>query len=1013
MASTGKYLNQADYNSTTLSDLVGKGLTIPGQSFVENRYPGKLEELYSYNGNANTLYTIKTEKETYTGYFSSRFDNTDKLIGKNFKSSITDAEFITRFLTSAKGTRFLTRQFLLQGYQPFDETKLYNPASPIIAAAEPGMWGLLDRPTRHIDTSNIIGGVIDAVRLGTVTSTISSVANIITGNETEETISPPRSSVASGASSGIGLSTLTSMLGATSKVDVVMSPIARDSVKGLLRGGTATDAYISKRYARIVQSGQSSLLGRLTNSAINYVASKTAIGSLVNPSQPWDALYRADEKTYDFMLSSKDLFFPKQSNEETGIVDGILGSLGFGKFKSFNGESVPQRFRAALTDENTIFNGSRYLDLAGVDNLLKNKYDIIYYNKDKTGKSSTGAYYSLSYRINSNDYKLNINDGTEYDLNTNASTQETLRYTDVVTRKSSTQDEISDVLLVYKNYIDAQNEVNTDVLRVKADKSENETQRQLVNYPADDTNSDKYTTINVSKENKKFFTEEPEKYNKEGKLEELTNKTINNVNFYNNKGISDKISDLFSNDKLLEPTEKLYTFKKVSEKINNNSDVYTIDLNKEKALYPLQFDTFSDGKTGIGHAELAEFNEDYDTYLDRYETYEAYAKSNSDTKYPSIKNRQNFGNISYNIFNHDNKSNYINDLEPIQEDKFAEKYANINSGYGPDFVKFYFYDIVNKIYIPFTAIITNLTDNTSAQWTAIDYVNRADKLYHYNGFTRTINLGFKVVVGSVKELLPTWKRLNYLVGLTRPANYTLQSAGGGIVPPMIQFTLGDLFKNHFIIFNSINITIRPDVSWETVPEELLSKWRFGLKDAIQLKDYDKIKVAQFPKEAEVACAFNVLEKDRPMVGHAIWGDAPTKLEQVELEQTETYKNSEYLPAERIWRETDVEKKTSYHTEISGNKVNGVVDTEKIVVHPGKDFSNRLVYPVNDEVEVVRDNVSIKSNEIDYNLDDYESLGDNINNSTPQDAITQKARVLNKDIKLNKNTKLIDQYKLTY
>ena len=65
MASTGKYLNQADYNSTTLSDLVGKGLTIPGSSFVENRYPGKLEELYSYNGNVNTLYTIKTEKETY------------------------------------------------------------------------------------------------------------------------------------------------------------------------------------------------------------------------------------------------------------------------------------------------------------------------------------------------------------------------------------------------------------------------------------------------------------------------------------------------------------------------------------------------------------------------------------------------------------------------------------------------------------------------------------------------------------------------------------------------------------------------------------------------------------------------------------------------------------------------------------------------------------------------------------------------------------------------------------
>ena len=66
-------------------------------------------------------------------------------------STIQDVERIGKFELSPQGLAFNATQFLLQKYNAFNETTLYNPLSILQSAARPGSLGLLPRAKRFID----------------------------------------------------------------------------------------------------------------------------------------------------------------------------------------------------------------------------------------------------------------------------------------------------------------------------------------------------------------------------------------------------------------------------------------------------------------------------------------------------------------------------------------------------------------------------------------------------------------------------------------------------------------------------------------------------------------------------------------------------------------------------------------------------------------------------------------------------------------------------------------------
>jgi hypothetical protein len=187
----------------------------------------------------------------------------------------------------------------------------------------------------------------------------------------------------------------------------------------------------------------------------------------------------------------------------------------------------------------------------------------------------------------------------------------------------------------------------------------------------------------------------------------------------------------------------------------------------------------------------------------------------------------------------------------------------------PDQIKFFFHDVVNKKIIQFRAILSGITDNEAVEWEDIKYIGRPDTLYNYKGFTRTLNFSFVVNVSSIKELHPTWKRINYLKSMSRPAKYIEASF---MVPPMVKINIGDIFNSLPCVISSLSVNIPDDAPWEILPDG--DEYSYS-NDLVKEPN---VKVGQYPTRVEISIVANVLEKDpTPKVGGVVYGPSdPTK-----------------------------------------------------------------------------------------------------------------------------------------
>ena len=786
---------------TTLSQVQGAGLTLPSANFINIRAPGKLEALFLNNGNAEKIYSVNKPQDVgLADALKTRYDYKNPNQGQRSKTTsmvglaAQDANLVRKFLGSNKGFRFIGKQLILQGYQAFDETKVYNPASPLIAALKPASFGLLDYPTRHLDTSNVVGGLIGAAGLGSVVSGVGALLG--SGPALPP---PPRSSVASTASRpggflGINTGTFSSLIGGGDRANEVTTSIARADVKDLLRGNTATNAYNAPRYSRWVSNSSSKgFFGNLLTAAGKFLQNNTLLGGILPPKQPWAANYRADEKTYDLMLNSNKLFSPTSTGSNGGgILSGLLNSIGFGRKANYS-QAVPQRFyRKSELKPNVT-------RLVITGNLYRRSSQSVNYES-----SGEVGVYNGSSPFLQNQITTAKSDGFAKD--------NSLRYGDLVGYYASNSEEV-------------------------------ERSDQLLNYKA--------------------LVEKPKNY-----------------------------TDTFTDNESADVKRLTDNFSQAITAITGDQSIkYTKGIATSKNLSPLQFAKFSN-TNAVGMEYLAKLDPTNlnstgatnDTYQGRFRR-----DSGNGNKVPT---RLGEGpNDRY--IRPTNNVDYVNALEVLNAKQFKEQYSETDKFgvYGPDIIKFYFYDILNKKYIPFNATVKSIADNNQAQWETVEYLGRPDKLYYYKGFTRSVSFNFSVVAHSVKELMPMWNRINYLVGLTRPANYTLQAAGGFMVSPMVQLTLGDFYKNHNVVINSCNVSIPEDASWETIPEEASKNgqnWYYGPNRAISwdseqnalnssigtAKGSSTNRIAQFPRVAEIQIEMNVLEKDRPKTGRAIWGDAP-------------------------------------------------------------------------------------------------------------------------------------------
>ena len=164
----------------------------------------------------------------------------------------------------------------------------------------------------------------------------------------------------------------------------------------------------------------------------------------------------------------------------------------------------------------------------------------------------------------------------------------------------------------------------------------------------------------------------------------------------------------------------------------------------------------------------------------------------------------------------ENHIDKINALD-IQKDQTGNPFRDIKYR---DLVKFRFEVIntetsTNFDVIAFRAFLDDFGDNYTANWNSHKYSGRGEEFYTYNSFNRNFNLSFKIAAQSRGEMMPLYRKLNYLIS-TMAGDY---GESGRMRGNYIKLTMGDYMDRVPGFLTSLNIKWQKDYPWEIAINE--------------------------------------------------------------------------------------------------------------------------------------------------------------------------------------------------
>jgi len=196
-----------------------------------------------------------------------------------------------------------------------------------------------------------------------------------------------------------------------------------------------------------------------------------------------------------------------------------------------------------------------------------------------------------------------------------------------------------------------------------------------------------------------------------------------------------------------------------------------------------------------------------------------------------IENRVGLGNISKKI-SKDPKTTYskfvikddldkINLLEPYETGGPITTFEQFNAVKDSrDLAKFRF-EVINSdnngknTVLVFRALIDNIDDNHTADWTSTQYIGRGESFYNYLGSQRSISISFKVAAMTRHELKPIYNKLNNLISTTNPS----YSKGGFMRGTFVKLTVGSFFYEIPGFIESIDLAWNTTYPWEIAMTE--------------------------------------------------------------------------------------------------------------------------------------------------------------------------------------------------
>jgi len=113
-------------------------------------------------------------------------------------------------------------------------------------------------------------------------------------------------------------------------------------------------------------------------------------------------------------------------------------------------------------------------------------------------------------------------------------------------------------------------------------------------------------------------------------------------------------------------------------------------------------------------------------------------------------------------------------------------------------------------HIHFRAFLDQISDKYTADWDSTQYIGRGEKFYTYKAFDRQISLSWTVAAQSKIELIPMYKKLNYLASICAP-NYNAGYMGGNIA----RLTVGGYLYQQLGIITGFSYEMNDEnATWE-------------------------------------------------------------------------------------------------------------------------------------------------------------------------------------------------------
>ena len=132
----------------------------------------------------------------------------------------------------------------------------------------------------------------------------------------------------------------------------------------------------------------------------------------------------------------------------------------------------------------------------------------------------------------------------------------------------------------------------------------------------------------------------------------------------------------------------------------------------------------------------------------------------------------------------------------------------------PDFVQLSF-DIItpeDTYFIQFRAFLETFSDAFTANWETAKYIGRAEDFYTYNGFSRQVQIGFKIAAATRSEMLPIYNKINTLASVTAPTYGGTESSF--MRGTIARVTVGDYLYNVPGIIDSVAYSWQKEYPWE-------------------------------------------------------------------------------------------------------------------------------------------------------------------------------------------------------